>query len=212
MAISDYLSNKLLDHSLGKTSFTMPTTYISLHTADPGKTGANEVAGGSYARQQVAGAGWNAASSQLSDNVSAINFTSMPACDVVAIGIWDALTTGNFLRGAWLSTVVKPFVCTDATNNLIRSPSHGVVAGDRVTFEAYDAGALPTGISVGTLYYVIADGLTTDDFKISTSSGGSAVDITAAGSGKLRKVTVQTVSGGGTFTIGAGNLDVKFQG
>mgnify|MGYP001003535323 CR=1 FL=1 len=212
MPISDYLANKLLDHQLGKTSWTMPTVYVSLHTGDPGKTGASEVAGGSYARQQVAGAGWNAAASQLADNVNAINFTSMPACDVVAVGIWDALTTGNFLRGGWLSTTVKPFVCTDTSGNLIRSPSHGFSAGDRVAFEAYDAGSIPTGLSLGTLYYVIAGGLTSDDFAVSTTLGGAAVDITAAGAGKVRKVTVQTVSGGGTFTIGAGNLDVKLLG
>jgi hypothetical protein len=33
--------------------------YLSLHTADPGTTGANEVSGGSYARQAIT---WNAAS------------------------------------------------------------------------------------------------------------------------------------------------------
>ena len=38
MALSAYLANKLLDHMLGKTSYTMPSVYISLHTADPGAT------------------------------------------------------------------------------------------------------------------------------------------------------------------------------
>lgn len=209
MSISNYAENKLLDHILGKTSFTMPSVYVSLHTGDPGETGANEVAGGSYARQAVAGAGWNAAASGLADNVNAINFTNMPACTVVGVGLWDASTSGNFLMGGWLSTVVKPFVAADLVGELLTSPAHGFVADDRVCVEAEDAGVVPTGLSAGTLYYVLASGLTTDLFKVSASSGGAAIDITAAGAGKVRKVTPQVVSGGGTFTIGAGNLDWK---
>ena len=35
-AISTYLGNKLLDHSLGSTSFTMPANvYVALYTATP---------------------------------------------------------------------------------------------------------------------------------------------------------------------------------
>ena len=37
------------------------TRYLSLHTADPGTTGANEVAGGTYAREAVALAEWTIA-------------------------------------------------------------------------------------------------------------------------------------------------------
>lgn len=209
MPMSDFLAHKLLDHVRGKASYAMPTAYVALHDGAPGLTGANEVTGGSYARQATAGADWNAASGRIGDNANAISFTSMPACTVLGVSLWDAVSSGNCLWTAWLSTVVKPFVCTDTTNNLARSPSHGLVAGDRVAFEAYDAGALPTGLSASTLYHVIADGLTTDDFKVSTSAGGAAVDITAAGAGKLRKVVPQVVSGGGTFTIGAGNFDSK---
>lgn len=209
MPMTDYLAHKILDHVRGKTAYTMPTAYLALHDGAPGLTGAAEVTGGSYARQATAGADWNAAASRIGDNANAFSFAAMPACTVVAVSLWDALTTGNCLWTGWLSTVVKPFVSTDTTSNLVRSPSHGLVAGDRVAFEAYDAGSLPTGLSAATLYHVIADGLTTDDFKVSTSAGGAAVDITAAGSGKLRKVAPQVVSGGGTFTIGAGNFDLK---
>jgi hypothetical protein len=38
--MTDYLEKKLLDHTLGKAAYTMPTTvYLALFTADPGDTG-----------------------------------------------------------------------------------------------------------------------------------------------------------------------------
>ena len=55
MSISNYLENKLLDAVFNATAFNVTgDPYISLHTADPGETGASEVTGGSYARQQAA--------------------------------------------------------------------------------------------------------------------------------------------------------------
>lgn len=211
MSLSNYAEDKLNDHLNGKTAFTMPTNiYISLHNADPGETGASELSGGSYARQQVLAAGWNASSGGLADNVNAISFASLPADTVVAVGIWDASSAGNFLRGGWLSTVKKPFVCTDLASDLLRSPSHGLAANDRVAFSAEFAGTLPTGLAAGTLYHVIATGLTTDDFKVSTTQGGSAVDLTAVGSGVFYKVIPQVVNAGGTLQFNAGALDVLF--
>jgi len=209
MTLSNYSEDKVNDHLNGKTSFTMPSgSHISLHNGDPGETGANELSGGSYARQSVAGAGWNASSGGLGDNVNAITFANLPADTVVGVGEWDASSSGNFIRGGWLSTVKKPFVCTDTASDLIRSPAHGLSAGDRVAFSAEFAGTLPAGVSAGTLYFVIASGLTTDDFKVSTTSGGSAVDLTAAGSGIFYKVIPQVVNAGGTLQFNPGNLDL----
>lgn len=54
--LSNYLENKLLDHSLGLTSYTKPSTWVALFTADPGETGdqTNEVpTGRGYARQAL---------------------------------------------------------------------------------------------------------------------------------------------------------------
>lgn len=62
-----------------------------------------------------------------------------------------------------------------AATDLIASTAHGLVAGDRVRFTTLTGG---TGLSTTTTYYVIAAGLTADAFAVSTSSAGSAVDIT----------------------------------
>jgi hypothetical protein len=54
-AFSDYLENKVLDHVLTNTAYSRDATvYLSLHTADPGESGASsEVSGGSYARVAI---------------------------------------------------------------------------------------------------------------------------------------------------------------
>lgn len=52
----------------------------------------DEVSGGSYARQQAA---FSAAAGGTSDNDSNIDFASMPACTVYAVGICATTTEGT---------------------------------------------------------------------------------------------------------------------
>jgi hypothetical protein len=96
MSASDYLEQKLLNHVLRNTAFTQPSAlYMALHTADPGDTGtANEVTGGSYARQTIA-FGSVATINTPATNSGAVNFTSMPAVTVTHFSIQDASTSGN---------------------------------------------------------------------------------------------------------------------
>lgn len=56
MAKSKYLSRKLLDHTLGVAAFASPGVYLALFSSVVGLGDgslANEIAGGSYARQAV---------------------------------------------------------------------------------------------------------------------------------------------------------------
>lgn len=96
--ISNYLENKLIDHSLGTASYTMPTTvYLALYTTDP--TDANsgtEVSGSGYSRQAVT---FSAASSGSTTNSSAESFTASGG-SFGSVGYWgvlDASTSGNLL-------------------------------------------------------------------------------------------------------------------
>lgn len=103
---SDFLENELLDHVFNADYTAPANVFISLHTADPGETGANEVSGGPgpYARQsRTRNTDWNNAASGLVDNNSAIQFPGMPAVTVTHVGIFDALTAGNFLYGGALT-------------------------------------------------------------------------------------------------------------
>ena len=94
--LSNYLENKLIDHCLGTTSFTMPAAvYVGLYTVAPDDTGGGtQVTGGSYARQSAA---FTASASGATSNSANIDFAGMPAATVVAIGIFDASTAGNLL-------------------------------------------------------------------------------------------------------------------
>lgn len=58
---------------------------------------------------------------------------------------------------------------------------HGFVAGQPVMFTSDDT--LPTGLTAGVVYYVLAAGLTTDEFSVSATPGGTAVETTGAGTG-----------------------------
>lgn len=107
MSKTDYLENKILDHVLGKTSYTMPTAYVGLFTAAPSDSGGGtEVSGSNYSRKSTAGADWNAASSGSSSNANAITFATPSGSwgTVTHFGIFDAATTGNLLRWAALTT------------------------------------------------------------------------------------------------------------
>lgn len=106
-SFSDYTENKVLDHIVGKTSFTMPTAYVALFTVAPTDAGGGtEVSGGSYARESTAGADWNAASSGAISNANAITFTTATGDwgTVVACALFDAATSGNMLAWGDLTT------------------------------------------------------------------------------------------------------------
>lgn len=86
------------------------------------------------------------------------------------------LQDSTFEQDLVITEAAKAATLNDATN-LITSPCHGLVAGDRVAFAVTD-GRLPCGIQATENYFVLADGFTTGAFKISTSAGGSEVDFT----------------------------------
>lgn len=70
---------------------------------------------------------------------------------------------------------------TNAEPAVVTWTGHGLAVGQPVVFST--SGALPTGLTAGTVYYVIAAGLTTDAFQVSATAGGAAIDTSGAGSG-----------------------------
>lgn len=117
MTISNYLENALLNAVFNATAFGLAgDPFISLHTADPGETGANEVAGGSYARQQAA---FGAAAGGATDNNANIDFATMPAATITHVGVWDAVSGGNFLWGGPLNASK-----TTAAGDTLRIPAN----------------------------------------------------------------------------------------
>ena len=103
MIKTTYLQNKTSEHNTGKTAYTKPTnTYLALLTDDPtdaGITSGKEVAGGSYARQQIT---WGSANAGLIQNSAQIQFTNMPTTAIRYWAIMDASSSGNMLYYAKL--------------------------------------------------------------------------------------------------------------
>jgi len=107
---ADYLEDELLDHVLGGADYTRPATvYIALFTVAPTDAGGGtECTGGSYARKDVTNnaTNWPAASGGAKANGTEIVFVEATASwgTVVAFGIFDAVTAGNLLYWADLTT------------------------------------------------------------------------------------------------------------
>lgn len=76
--------------------------YVSLHTGDPGSTGANEVVGGSpaYARKAVT---WNSASGADLDNNANPTFDIPAGTTITHYGLQSASSGGTFYGGDALS-------------------------------------------------------------------------------------------------------------
>lgn len=96
-----------------------------------------------------------------------------PDASTILKGIGKITTTPATVLGNPTITIASPAVITLA--------SHGLIAGDTVTFST--SGSLPTGISAATTYYVISAGLTSSTFEIALTSGGTAINTTGSQSG-----------------------------
>lgn len=102
--ISTYASNQIIDWIFGTDNMpTAVTAYVSLHTADPGYTGASELTAGgfSYSRKSVVA---SAASGRATANTGALTWLNLPAATITYVGVWDNSTSGNFLWGGALVT------------------------------------------------------------------------------------------------------------
>ena len=112
---SNYLEQKLLDHTLRNTAFTSPTAvYVGLFlsTTDAATTVANleagtltdEVSGNNYARIQATFAAASSGSITTSGNVTFAAANGGDFGTITHIAIMDALTSGNVLFYGALTT------------------------------------------------------------------------------------------------------------
>lgn len=103
-------------------------------------------------------------------------------------------------------TINNTVSCTTpiATPGVVNATAHGFVAGDVVVFSV-TGGSLPTGLTAGTVYFVIAAGLTANAFQVSLTSGGAAIAFTGTTSGTqvVRRGFGQSAN---SFVTKTGNL------
>lgn len=184
--------------------------YAGLHTASPGRGGAqnaNECSYTNYARVAIArsSSGFTVSANSVT-LAAAVNFPqSDPTGNQIAthwsLGVASS-GASKMTRFGVIGGPYKPFEAD--TGDTITCAAHGYAADDRVIFEALPGISLPTGITEGTRYFVLATGLATDSFKVSTTSGGTALDITVAGGGLIAKSIPITIGANTTPQLGTG--------
>lgn len=94
--------------------------WVSLHTGDPGTTGATEASGGGYARIQFS---VGAPSAGSVANTGTLTFTTAGSTPVTHIGTYDAVTAGNYEIGAQLTSPVTAVTITFAVGAVSFSAS-----------------------------------------------------------------------------------------
>lgn len=172
--------------------------FGSLHSAYSA-TGTNELTGGSpaYARKAAT---WAAAAAGAKATSAGLAFDVAGGSTVRWIGMWDAVTAGNFLGmtpngGTTPQAFVVPTIATD----FLECAAHGFANGDTLTVWAVPGDPLPTPLVEGNVYFVV--GQTTDHLQLSLTSGGAAIDITAIGAGFLQKLVAEVFGAQGTHTV-----------
>lgn len=104
MSFSNYLETNVLGHVFGGSAYTAPTTlYLALFTSNPDEDGSGtEVTGGAYARQTVA----FTITGNTASNTAAVEYaTATESFGTVShVGVYDALTSGNLMAYAALTS------------------------------------------------------------------------------------------------------------
>jgi len=104
MSTSDYAENKIADHLLGTTAWTVPSqVYVKLHIGDPGEDGASSAAG-ETTRQA---ASWSSASSGSASLSGTVSWTSVSTAETYThVSLWDAASGGNCLASGAMGSSV----------------------------------------------------------------------------------------------------------
>jgi hypothetical protein len=171
---------------------------------------ATEATGGSpaYARKAAT---WGPASGGTKTTTAGLTF-DVPAGTYGFFTFWNA-SSGNsgtqylgysVFRGASPKVGFGSVAAADVTNDTITSPAHGLANGDRVIAFNTLGATIPAGLTEGAAYYVV--GAATDTFQVSTTSGGSAVNLTGEGVVYWEKVVPEVFASQGQITVASGQL------
>lgn len=109
------VSTAKLNAALDAILVTATTYYLTLHSADPGITGASELAG--VTRQPITFAAASAASKASSNSQLVPNPGTVAA---IYTGVWDAVTAGNFISAQPMTSVTAASI-SFATGQVIET-------------------------------------------------------------------------------------------
>lgn len=208
-----FQSDKILNHGYRNTDWVEPTTvYAGLLTAitDAEAGTVTEASYAGYARVAITfgapGAGLGGRQITNSSPVTFAAKTDAGTVTIIAVGIYDASTGGNL-------TDIIPLdgddpisvIFNDVTTDFIRSPAHGLVNDQKVRLESFPGSVtFPSEFSANTVYFVVS--AATDEFKLSTSQGGGAVNYTTQGRALLMQQTDLSVAINDQVNFATGQL------
>lgn len=183
---------------------TAAVTYIGL--ADRSLT---ELTGGSpaYARKAVA---WDAAASGQAAQDGALVFDVPASTEVCFVLLRTAVSAGTDKGWFPVGGYSPQVAVVTASSDQIDSKGHGYTDGMQVVVFDIQAAGTPTGLTEGTIYYVVSSA--TDSFKLAATAGGSAINITADGEMGVQRVLPESFAAQGTYTIADAALvvDARF--
>jgi hypothetical protein len=202
-ALVDAAKNRLLDSTAGSPAW--PPSHLGLGSGDPSTTGANELAGGSYARVPITWAAAASGARALSGTPYSVN---VPAGSTVRWYLFFSASTSGTYYGCVPagSGSRRAFSVPDATNDILESPAHGLSNAQKIVVWPVVGAALPTGLSEGTVYHV--RDVTTDDFKLAATAGGAAIDLTAIGDGEWQLIVEETFSNAGIYRVDSASIEL----
>lgn len=124
---------------------------------------------------------------------------------------WKSTTTTVTKQGVLGPNFLGNMTVTLATPGIVTLTAHGLSVGDQVNFTG---GVLPTGLTAGTIYYVVAANFTANTFSVSATNGGAAINTSGSTSGTIRAFKLNnslgiTFSAGTAGTVPARILDTN---
>lgn len=127
---------------------------------------------------------------------------------VIFFGLYDALTSGNYLLGDYLGSYAwLPATMTSASPGIITAHAHGYSLGDPVVVTAKYGGTIPSfSQSNLTGVLAVAATVTTDTFTVTNAS--TAVNTSSSGDFSIRKIVQQSIPSGVTASFAASTIPI----
>jgi hypothetical protein len=134
----------------------------------------------------------------LDGNFSGTNWTddNVAAVEVADTNVYEIVLDETKGYVVYLNSHSQSFAANAGTDT-ITAAGHGLQNGETVRFKGAD---LPAPLTQSTVYFV--RDRSTDTFRVATTSNGSAIDFTDAGSGTMRFIAASKRSKAGDDKIG----------
>lgn len=143
-------------------------------------------------------------------NTAVVTFAAATANwgTVVGWGLFDALTSGNYLFGDFIGNYPwQPGFITSASPGVFDVHAHGFNVADSLMFSTEYGGTAPTFSQSNFTGILVVAHAATDTFDV--TNGGTAVNTSSTGDGLVRKVAVQPINTGTTPSFPAASFNMS---